>query len=491
MRKQQEPGPRSGRILGRLLGGAALIALLTTVAISTAAVETVSQIAAILQKGGLIKSADLSPVGGGAPTTILILGSDRRVNTAIDASNPPHSDTILLVHLDPQKGTTSELSVPRDFYTQFTYKGQSYSSKINYAYTLGGAKLSVHVIEGLLHIKINYAIDLSFHAFDQVVDKLGCVYVDVDHLYLNPPGNTYATIDVRPGYQRLCGQHALDYVRYRHDDNTFARDAREQAFLRDAKAQLGLSGLLSHGTDIINALAKSINSNIRGTSEVSGLIDTITSSINGPVRQVAFPDTPLTLANGEQDQTATRAQIASAVAQFLDATPQAPLVASNTAPAPTAHRNAGARTLPSAPNLTPTPASIRNEASVSLSVRFPVYLPAQLTVSSYADPYEPFSTYTVRDSQGALHHGYRVDFATGGIGSYWGIEGMDWTNPPLFAHADVRVRYGRHYLLVGNGRHIQDIGWIVGKDLYWVSNTIFDDLSNSQMLAIAESSSAM
>jgi hypothetical protein len=34
---------------------------------------------------------------------------------------------------------------------------------------------------------------------------------------------------------------------------------------------------------------------------------------------------------------------------------------------------------------------------------------------------------------------------------------------------------------------VQDVGWIVGGTLYWVSNTIFDDLTNAQMFAIAQS----
>jgi hypothetical protein len=68
---------------------------------------------------------------------------------------------------------------------------------------------------------------------------------------------------------------------------------------------------------------------------------------------------------------------------------------------------------------------------------------------------------------------------------------MDWTNPPLFDHADTVSRYGRTYLYVNTGGKVQDVGWIAGKALYWVSNTIFDDLSPRQMFAIAESASSV
>ena len=42
-------------------------------------------------------------------------------------------------------------------------------------------------------------------------------------------------IDLQPGYQKLNGADALDYVRYRHLDSDFFRIARQQQFLRGIK----------------------------------------------------------------------------------------------------------------------------------------------------------------------------------------------------------------------------------------------------------------
>jgi LCP family protein required for cell wall assembly len=479
-----------GRSLRRFLAGGALIALLTMVAISTAAFEAVGSVADLFAKGGLIKSSDLTPTGGGVPTTVLILGSDRRAKTAIDANVPAHSDTILLIHLDPGKGLMSELSIPRDLYVQYLYRGGSYASKINYAYTLGGAKFSLHVVKDLLHIPINYVVDLNFEAFDEVVDKIGCVYVDVDHLYYNPLGTGFAAINVRPGYQQLCGQHALDYVRYRHDDTTFARDAREQAFLRDAKEQLGVSGLLGHAGGIITALSKSISSNIRGEQEIAGLLETVASSVDGPVRQVRFPNNPLNV-NGQDDQSASPGEIRSVVRQFLGTTVAAPVVhaiAPRRATRHHGHAGGGAVVIPSVPGLSATPSYVLSDAvALGVNVPFPVDVSALSLASGSPDGFRPFSNYAVRDPQGIVHHGYRIDWSTGSTGSYYGIEGLDWIDPPLFAHANTVERYGRSYLYVDNGSRVQDVGWIVGKALYWVSNTIFDDLTNAQMFALAES----
>ncbi|HEY1776693.1 MAG TPA: hypothetical protein VGG41_11095, partial [Solirubrobacteraceae bacterium] len=60
-----------------------------------------------------------------------------------------------------------------------------------------------------------------------------------------------------------------------------------------------------------------------------------------------------------------------------------------------------------------------------------------------------------------------------------------------FANADKVDRYGRTYLYVNTGGKVQDVGWIVGNALYWVSNTIFQSLSNEQMFALAESASSV
>ncbi|MEZ5099376.1 MAG: LCP family protein [Thermoleophilia bacterium] len=89
-------------------------------------------------------------------------------------------------------------------------------------------------------IDVNYVIKINFRGFRQVVDKVGGVYVDVDHRYFNDnsTGTNFATINIQPGYQRLSGTQALDYARYRHGDSDFFRIARQQLFVRAFKQQV-------------------------------------------------------------------------------------------------------------------------------------------------------------------------------------------------------------------------------------------------------------
>ncbi|HEV3045732.1 MAG TPA: hypothetical protein VGY13_00085, partial [Solirubrobacteraceae bacterium] len=62
---------------------------------------------------------------------------------------------------------------------------------------------------------------------------------------------------------------------------------------------------------------------------------------------------------------------------------------------------------------------------------------------------------------------------------------------PLFAHARTQVIDGVEYRFVDDGSHIHVVGWRAGKVLYWVTNTLLEELSNQQMLQIAKSARAL
>jgi LCP family protein required for cell wall assembly len=139
----------------------------------------------------------LTPEYGGGPQTFLILGSDRRSGSKNleERDAAPHSDTILLVRFDPEQGQTSVLSIPRDLMVNITTpSGQVYANeKINAAYTIGAeaggaSEASILAAETIKRevfpeLTLNGIIDVNFKGFIEVVDTLGCAYVNVDHRY--------------------------------------------------------------------------------------------------------------------------------------------------------------------------------------------------------------------------------------------------------------------------------------------------------------------
>ena len=105
----------------------------------------------------------------------------------------------------------------------------------------------------MLGVNINYYVPVNFHLFRKTVDIFHGVYIDVDRRYYhanNGAGN-YAAIDLQPGYQKLSGFQALQYVRYRHLDSDFMRTARQQAFVREFKRRLDV---WSAGTNLFSLL---------------------------------------------------------------------------------------------------------------------------------------------------------------------------------------------------------------------------------------------
>ena len=139
-------------------------------------------------------------------------------------------------------------------------------------------------------------------------------------------------------------------------------------------------------------------------------------------------------------------------------------------------------------NLFPTSLGERDEAGESRAQRaLPGALPVaadrrrrqQQTVRAYD---------AAKTSSDHLHHAYVVVWQQNVIGGYYDFEGTDWLNPPLFAHARTQKIGGRALPASSTtARTSTSIGWRSGRVLYWVTNTLLEELSNAQMLAIARS----
>ena len=202
------------------------------------------------------------------PTVALVLGYDRRAH-GVDAGGGSRSDTIMLIRADPDKKVISMMSFPRDLVVNIPgCKGTGpYRGKINEAYTYCGPRGTVKTIKELTRIPINYIITVNFKGFQKIVDKLGGVYLDVDHRYLNDNssgGPSYATIDVHSGYQRLEGRDALDFVRFRHTDSDFYRLARQQQFVKALRQQVAGFWSISKIPGIVNTITDNVEVGVGG-----------------------------------------------------------------------------------------------------------------------------------------------------------------------------------------------------------------------------------
>jgi LCP family protein required for cell wall assembly len=195
----------------------------------------------------------------GAPSIALLIGTDKRRGPEADMTG--RSDTLMLIRADPRANTISMLSFPRDMIVPIHCPGRLvYDDRINAAFAECGSLGSLETVKALTNLPINYFITVNFHGFLQLVDKLGGVWIDVDHRYFNNhtgPGG-YSAINLWPGYQRLRGYPALAFVRYRHFDSDLYRVQRQQLFLKALKQQITTQLSLGTLLDVAGAVEKNV-----------------------------------------------------------------------------------------------------------------------------------------------------------------------------------------------------------------------------------------
>lgn len=151
----------------------------------------------------------------GKRMTILVLGVDKR------DQDRGRSDMMMVISYDQTTQQAAILSIPRDTWVQIPGRGYD---KINHSYAFGGARLAVRTVQRALSIPIDHYATLSFAGFQQMVDAMGGVEIDVqrrmfyhdpDDLAMGPDG---LVIDFQPGLQPMSGLDLLKYTRFRSDD---------------------------------------------------------------------------------------------------------------------------------------------------------------------------------------------------------------------------------------------------------------------------------
>jgi LCP family protein required for cell wall assembly len=173
------------------------------------------------------------------PQTILVLGTDARPPDTKEPGAPhsqkcfeqqshgdaPHdgceageyrADTLMLIRAGG--GTFRKLSIPRDAYAEVP--GQA-PQKINAAFAFGGAALEIKTIEGFLGIQIDHVAIVDFTGFEDLIDAVGGVTVDLPHKLCadisggSGGGQGGMTLRLPKGESTLDGEEALVYSRIR------------------------------------------------------------------------------------------------------------------------------------------------------------------------------------------------------------------------------------------------------------------------------------
>lgn len=246
---------------------------------------------------------------------VLLIGSDIRDQ---NGTTNGLSDTLILVRMDQRNQFISMLSIPRDLVVNIPNVGRA---KVNAAYSYSTAT-AIETVKQLTGQDINYYVRVDFQAFATIVNELGGVFVDVDRTYFNENTGTaasnFAPIDIKAGYQKLNGNDALDYVRYRHTDSTTYRSARQQQFLAELKRQLQDAGPLRNFATVRKVLGNGIEMDIEDSRTFLSLLNL---ALRVPKDRTVRLEIPADLSsdpNLGSIQVASQSMIDEAVAEWLD-----------------------------------------------------------------------------------------------------------------------------------------------------------------------------
>jgi LCP family protein required for cell wall assembly len=227
------------------------------------------EISSQIQKGKLIDMGDTlhgNPFLSVSPQTILVIGTDIRSGqfagtgeaeskkcldvvesgkpTAPSCQHGPYrSDTLMLVRAGG--GDFRKLSIPRDSLAQIP--GQP-ENKINSAYAVGGAKLTVRTIEKFLGINIDQVAIVDFDGFRSFIDSIGGVNVNLPTDVCSSVSGGAFNLKLDKGEHTLNGFQAITLARTRENtcgDQQFSGTDVERAQFQ----QVILDGIKDRLTD--------------------------------------------------------------------------------------------------------------------------------------------------------------------------------------------------------------------------------------------------
>lgn len=516
-----EPAPKPKRFWWRFALASVLIVAVSAATTATAALLYIDSIAEAIapENNRLEKRLNrfLADAENGGAQNFLVVGSDKRAGAEF-AEDHGRSDTAMLIRLDPDKDLISMMSIPRDLKVEIPGVG---TGRFNEAYFYGGTKLTLQVVKELTGLPVHHVVNVDFLGFAQGVYAIGCVYTDVDRRYYHsnegvPPSEQYAEINVKPGYQLMCGKQALDYVRYRHTDTDIVRSARQQDFLSAIRHRIDVKDIvLDQGEELVNVFTEYTTSDISDGATLLEVLKLAAASRNSTINEVEFP--------AELSPTyvyASQEAIEGAVEEFLGRAGPGTLTSASTRTRPVgkekskAGKKRGKKQKKRKPKVEVAKpgedglvlAREAGEAEARIAARrarghFPVYFPTRLPEGTFyveTDPYEkvvdPY-VYNLKDEDGNRHLAYRmVLVAEMSDGThYFGVQGIrGWPDPPILEDPSLtKTVNGREYDVFLDGDRVKMVAWRRGENAYWISNDLLRTLTNDQMIGMARSADVL
>lgn len=138
------------------------------------------------------------------PFAIYISGID----TYGEISSVSRSDVNIVMVVNPKIHQILLISIPRDYYVQL-HGTTGTRDKLTHA-GIYGVDMSIHTIEDLLDMEINYYIKVNFTSVIDIVNALGGLDVYSEYTFVS-----YSNYSFKKGMNKVNGEEALDFARTR------------------------------------------------------------------------------------------------------------------------------------------------------------------------------------------------------------------------------------------------------------------------------------
>jgi len=197
------------------------------------------------------------------------------------------SDSMLLLRFDPAAESVSVLSIPRDTRTDV---GSVATNKINETNREGGPALSARAVSELMGgVGIDRYMRINVQGVEKLIDALGGVEVNVpkDMKYQDDSQHLY--INLKAGRQRLDGDQALQFLRFRYDDNgDIGRVQRQQMLMRALTQQALNPTTISRLPKILSVIQSHVDTNL-SVEELVALVGYSAQTDRSNVQMLMLP----------------------------------------------------------------------------------------------------------------------------------------------------------------------------------------------------------
>lgn len=288
----------------------------------------------VKHEGGVVKAEQFTSLKNtDGSINILLLGADQRPG---QSSSVAHTDSIMVLHIDPKKKETRLVSFMRDTFVNIkdVSKLNRPDVKINAAFTIGeqynrqGANLMSETLKANFGVNCQYYAVVDFSSFATIIDSLfpGGISIDAKFSTVNgqmlsevPVPDDLATTEgkvasdkvltaseaaalgypdgggtfmmIKPGTQKMNGRTLLNYARFRHDDEgDFGRVKRQQQVMTTIISKMKNPLTLFTGASALGTTRAVTMTNIPNSFFLTNGLSTLSAMKNG-IQSTTIPST--------------------------------------------------------------------------------------------------------------------------------------------------------------------------------------------------------